>query len=364
MIGRWLHVNDVSDPLAWQTLAQVRGILGYVPGVKVVNPDAATLAKLRSEYGARMLIARLNMPGLTLDQGGGGWWDATAGTVASLAAHLDYIEVPVNEQYPDAGEIERYADASAEYVRLAAGVGARCIVGNFSVGTPEVADFVRFLPALEAAHEHGGALGLHEYALPRNFGAGYWLGRWTEFYTAAAVYAEEVWELPCILTEFGIDGGLEKPSRPRDTAGWRAYGMTAAEYVTWLDGALAIEQERADDCGLTLLGVCLFNAGDYSDKAWHSFEIGGEPALTRWLALETAPPANGGNVANANPHGYVAGSGMVAKAEALGWTILSDEIYHDPKQAGSQRSAFSECFCDKGRLYYHADTGTVAVPFA
>lgn len=283
-IARLLHINDRSDSLAWQTLDAIRARCGYVPGVKVVNPDAYTLWKLRGDYGAELIVARLDVPGLTLEQGGRGWYDATARKVGEVGVISDYLEVPVNEKYPKPGEIERFADASAEYVRLAAGLGVKCIVGNFSVGTPEVADFPRFLPALEAAYEHGGALGLHEYGLPHNYGAGYWLGRWTEFYTVAAAYAEEVWELPCILTEFGIDGGLEKPERPRDTAGWRAYGLNGAQYAAWLDGAIAIEEERADDCGLNLLGACLFNCGDYADKKWHAFEVGDEPALAAWLA--------------------------------------------------------------------------------
>lgn len=70
-------------------------------------------------------------------------------------------------------------------------------------------------------------------------------------------------------------------------------------------------------------------------------------------------------VSKANPFGYLVGSGMQRKAEELGWTLLSDEIYHDPADRSSEtRTAFSECFCDQGRLYHHEHTGTLAVPFA
>lgn len=70
-------------------------------------------------------------------------------------------------------------------------------------------------------------------------------------------------------------------------------------------------------------------------------------------------------MSKSNPFGYIVGTGMTEKATGLGWIVLSDEIYHDPADRSSEaRTAFSEVLCDKGRLYYHAAIGTVAVPFA
>lgn len=87
----------------------------------------------------------------------------------------------------------------------------------------------------------------------------------------------------------------------------------------------------------------------------------------KWNWQAQQPPDDPGGdepVATSNPYGYLVGGGMAAEAESRGWTILSDEIYHDPAdRSNAERTAFSECFCDKGRLYYHAATGTVAVPF-
>jgi len=63
-----------------------------------------------------------------------------------------------------------YAGFEAERVRILADMGLRAVVGNFSTGYPEVENDNRlweeFLPALEAAHEHKGFLGLHEYSGP------------------------------------------------------------------------------------------------------------------------------------------------------------------------------------------------------
>lgn len=71
-----------------------------------------------------------------------------------------------------------------------------------------------------------------------------------------------------------------------------------------------------------------------------------------------------------NPHGYVVGDGFLKKADELGWTLLSDEMYHDPQQPDAEagRGAWSEAFCDQGRLYWHAalpvEGNVIAVPFA
>jgi hypothetical protein len=66
-----------------------------------------------------------------------------------------------------------------------------------------------------------------------------------------------------------------------------------------------------------------------------------------------------------NPYGYQVGEGMVKRAAELGWTLLSDEIYHNPRypDASAHRMAFSEAYCDQGHLYWHDETGILAVPF-
>jgi hypothetical protein len=78
---------------------------------------------------------------------------------------------------------------------------------------------------------------------------------------------------------------------------------------------------------------------------------------------EPVPPPVVEPPAMSNPYGYNVGSGFETRAAELGWTLLSDEIYHDPKDNAAVRSAFSEAFCDKGRLYWHAKTGVIATPF-
>ncbi len=59
--------------------------------------------------------------------------------------------------------LEWYGAYEAERLRLLADMGLRGVVGNFATGTPDLQMWPAFLPALEAAEEHQGFLGIHEY---------------------------------------------------------------------------------------------------------------------------------------------------------------------------------------------------------
>lgn len=264
-IARLLHINNASSPTPWALFNAVRQARGNIPGAKLVNADAATFTKLRNDYGADMLIARATPqiaqapkpnPRAAAEQ----WFGALRAYMESLAHVVDYFEVPVNEQYAGASEIGAFAEASAWFVRLAADLGVKCIVGNFSTGTPEPAAALLWLPAMEAALQFDGAFGLHEYGLPRDMALSWHIGRWVRTYAAMAQAWSDVWRVPLILTEFGIDGGNE--GRPRATAGWRAYGLSGAEYAAWLNDA--VKQEADYDAGQQVIrAVCLFNSGDW-----------------------------------------------------------------------------------------------------
>lgn len=295
-IRRLLHVNNASSAIAWSTLDAIRASRGSIPGAKLVNADAGAFQKLRNDYGAELLIARATPQVVQAPQGnpraaGEQWFGTIRTYLASLAPHVDYVEVPVNEAYEGASEIGAFAEASARFVQLAADLGLRCIVGNFSTGTPEPQAALAWLPAMEAALQYDGAFGLHEYGLPNDMALSWHIGRWVHTYAAMAQAWPDVWRVPLVLTEFGIDGGNE--GRPRAQAGWRAYyrnidgGATAgAQYAAWLDAA--IQEELDDDMlspsdGPVLKAACLFNSGSWGND-WASFEVGDTPELAAWLA--------------------------------------------------------------------------------
>src|SRR3990167_7218164 len=87
-----------------------------------------------------------------------------------------------------------YARFEAERLRLLSRLGLRGVVGNFSVGYPEInfndlRMWTAFLPAVQAAKTHNGLLGLHEYAAP-------WMWWWTGSYQAGNCDHPERWGFP------------------------------------------------------------------------------------------------------------------------------------------------------------------------
>jgi hypothetical protein len=129
--------------------------------------------------------------------------------------------------------------------------------------------------AIALEHPNARFLSLHEYWLSWLFLWGYWAGRWQRLLDALP---EDLRKPPVIISECGIDGGLEQTPRPRASAGWRAYGIPEAEYLAQLTTYMASLDER-------VLGVCVFNSGDVGGKKpadrWDSFELAGEAVQVR-----------------------------------------------------------------------------------
>lgn len=197
------------------------------------------------------------------------------------------IEVPINEAHQtDPADIQQLSDYSVAFVNDAADAGFKAAVGVFSEGNP--ADFAwwsRFFPALRAAREHGGYLALHEYGLP-----GLGLEDWH------LLRHRRVWPLlpedckvPILITEAGIDGGIEG----RREQGWRSY-MTAPQYAAWLR---AYHGELLKDTYVH--GDELFLCG--GNDQWRQFDITDEvdlrpvftedrPGAPRWHPTPAPPP--------------------------------------------------------------------------
>lgn len=276
---RGLHVN-VLDSATLGTLRRARPAL-----VKTLD-TGQDWARLRAECDVRFLVARIHMDA-----------DATLSPSPEVAAERlwqamwpklrvnrdawDAIETPWNERYHQGGELVGHARGCRRFCELAAGEGLAVAVGNFSVGTPEPDEFAEvFAPAMEVA----AYLSLHEYWLPDDFGRPWWVGRWARL---LAALPEDLRRL-VIISECGIDGGLEKPPRTRSQAGWRAYGLTGAQYTQQLAAYV-------DSFDGRVMGATVFNAGDYPDQKWRSFDVAGVEEVEAWLAAgprtwQTLPP--------------------------------------------------------------------------
>jgi hypothetical protein len=215
--------------------------------------------------------------------------------------------------------MEWYARFEAERLRLLAGLGLRGVAGNFSTGYPEIGPrelrmWQAFLPALEAARNCNGLLGLHEYAAPwiwwltgnyqeancplrrlqpgwreENIGDTGWLTlRYRQVYRyALAPHGLDA--VPLVITELGCDAvGHNCPGTPsgawKDLAGywntcdgahdpidyWRRAERDAeryyAEQLIWYDREL-----QKDDY---VLGATVFTFGSNS-PTWEPYNIAG-----------------------------------------------------------------------------------------
>lgn len=346
-----IHVNAFT--------ADVRGTMGRGrPGlVKTLDfgPDWATL---KTEYGIRFLLGRVwcdddSVLAPTPEAAAERLWKRCWEKVQRHAFAIDALETPWNEAHQRGAELEQHARACRRFCELAHGEGLRVAVGNFSVGNPEPDEFAAsFGPAMEAADY----LSLHEYWLPGQFNAPWWAGRWRRLLDALPASLRR----PVIISEMGIDGGLE--GRPASTAGWRAYDLTAREYTAEL-------RAYTDALDGDVLGVALFNVGDYPGGRWGSFEAAGVAEVEAWLRDGPADWTPGGEAVafNANPNNYLVGGGVVQLAASLGWCILSDETYSNPvpnRDEPGKRTANSQTLCDKGVIVWHDAIGVKPFPFA
>jgi hypothetical protein len=201
-----------------------------------------------------------------------------------------------------------YADFEAERLKLLSDLGLRGVSGNFPAGTPELALWAAFLPALDAIEHFNGYLGLREYSSP-------WLWWGTGHYQSGAemdegdrgwftlryrrVYRECLspngfGETPLLITECGL--GTVATERPGLTNGpwlalfdfWRAQdgasdpvdywrgqernvGRYYAEQLIWYDRELQKD--------VYVAGAAIAVVGQM-DEAWRPFDLAGTEVMS------------------------------------------------------------------------------------
>ena len=217
--------------------------------------------------------------------------------------HIDAWEA-YNEPVVDTPDaMKRLAEFEAERTYLLAREGIRSCVGNFATGHPELDLWPHFFPALKAVKETGGYLGLHEYSAPYM-----WFGYGPHQLRAGQDEGDEGWltlryrkayryylqpaglEVPLVMTEAGIDGGVQNRPGPegygwKDFADfWRKEGKVTTtpagfymEQLAWYDGQLMRDPYVV---GAAIYALVVFGK-------WQSFEIVGECAeiLRQYLAV-------------------------------------------------------------------------------
>jgi hypothetical protein len=286
---------------------------GNVALVKTLEYDSGWVTEIKALSPNTLLVARLTLPqvdlaGLTDPVGQARAFTDQLLTVASEPRRMAAIDGWESFNEPvanDADQMARLADFEAERTRLLAAAGIRSVIGNFATGHPDLALWPAFRPALEAAIQHKGWLGLHEYSAPTmQYGTPQELLNW------GTDPAQEGWltlryrkayreylqpnglELPLLLTEVGIDGMVtDRPGPPG--MGWRDFGDywdelgmgkdapgNYMEQLAWYDAQL--QQDPY------LQGAAIFAAA--ASPGWETYEVFGdvEPFLAQYLGVH--PP--------------------------------------------------------------------------
>jgi len=191
-------------------------------------------------------------------------------------------------------KMKRLADFEAERTRILAENGLRSVVGNFAAGHPPLELWPHFKPALDAIRQYNGYLGLHEYSAPiMQYRAGAvqdpgdadqgdegWLT--LRYRKAYRRYLQPMGfgNIPCLITECGVDGLVQPRPGPPDARGWQDFvdtwlsnGLRNDPPGLYMDQLIWYDENLQQDSYIK--GSAIFLAGT-SDSQWESYNILGE----------------------------------------------------------------------------------------
>ncbi|MBX3051540.1 MAG: hypothetical protein KF753_08710 [Caldilineaceae bacterium] len=290
-----------NDPQLFELLET-----GGVAVVKTLELDVNFARQIKETSPRTKLIGRIDLPQLHLES-----MDPVGAAHDFVNALLLYADdgrrrgtydgwEAYNEPVPGNGdEMAKLADFEAERTRLLAERGIRSVIGNFGTGQPPLEMWERFLPALHAAKQYDGWLGLHEYSAPTIYhlstrdGAGRYPGitpgdtgwltlRYRQVYKQ--ILQPAGLDIPLVMTEMGVDGLVANRPGPANARGWTEFQQYWAEngYGLWGPGAY-VEQlvwyDQAMQQDSYVIGATIYALA--ASQGWHSYEISG--AVTQVL---------------------------------------------------------------------------------
>jgi len=278
--------------------------------IKTLELDANFVADIKRRSPRTKIVGRI-----ALDQVNLATLDPIAEARRFVETVLPYADDPARRPYfdgwesfnePVAGSIDemaRYSDFEAERTRLLGERGIRSVIGNFGTGQPPMEQWPAFLPAVQAAIQYDGWLGLHEYSAPTIYhlstveGRGRYPGVTPQdsgWLTLRKVYQQILapagLTLPLVMTELGVDGLVQNRPGPPDALGWQDFQQYWAEhgYGLWGPGAY-IEQlvwyDNAMRQDAYVIGGTIFALAPTA--GWESYDIMGPAAgvLKQYLGV-------------------------------------------------------------------------------
>ncbi len=201
--------------------------------------------------------------------------------VQKLVARADQFQGTIDalEGYNEVGLSSAYTNFEIYRCRALTHYGWKSVVGNFSGGTPELEDWPKFYPALDA----GDYLGLHEYSANTQPPFMPYLDTWLcRRYQRVYESLPNHLRLPLIITECGIDGGMIE--RPQE--GWKSYTDEAGYLadLEWYDNSLQADANR-----WPIVGATIYCYGHVNPR-WGTFDLGGSMAERLESYMQANPP--------------------------------------------------------------------------
>jgi hypothetical protein len=206
-------------------------------------------------------------------------------------------------------EMEWYAQFEIERMRIMAGMGLKCVIGNFASGAPDLSLWPAFLPAAEEGVRKGALLGLHEYSCPWMWwmtgnhqidpeedqgDEGWTTLRYRKIYRQHLEPAG-LGNLPLVITECGIDPLVNPKPKGCEGGTWQQLGNYWREHdgetdkadfyfrqLVWYD-----EELQKDEC---VVGATVFTWGSYG-SVWDRFDVAGTDVAEKLTEYTRENPA-------------------------------------------------------------------------
>ncbi len=302
-----------ADPQVMELIAIGRPAL-----VKTLEIDPNFVKRIKEVSPTTLVVGRIFLGQHNLDVDQAPFVQEFLGKLLPLATDPSRMQAidaweAYNEPVADTPDkMKRLADFEAERTRLLGEQGIRSVVGNFAAGHPPLELWPEFRPALEAIRQYKGYLGLHEYSAPvMQFRSGAlqpqgdpdqgdegWLTlRYRKAYRQQLIPLG-FGDIPCLITECGVDGLIKPRPGPDDAKGWQdfvstwlANGLRNDPPGVYMDQLIWYDQNLQQDDPIK--GAAIFLAGS-NDEKWNSYDIFGPDAgrmadlLTQYLQVH--PP--------------------------------------------------------------------------
>ena len=226
-------------------------------------------------------------------------------TEPTRMTYFDAWEGPNEPVADNVDKMKRLADFEAERTRLLAERGIRSVIGNFATGHPDLPLWPHFEPALAAARQYNGYLGLHEYSAPvmqylsgglqpngSDEGDEGWLTlRYRKAYRQF-LRPMGYGDLPILITECGVDGLVANRPGPADAKGWQDFigtwldnGLRNDPPGVYMDQLIWYDEELRKDAYIK--GATIFLAG--ASPGWETYDILGRTGELLQQYLEVHP---------------------------------------------------------------------------